>query len=84
MGGGNGGVGSIFSVGSSKAKVVEEGKIKTRFSDVAGVDEAKEELVEVVDFLKEPKKYTEIGGKIPKGVLLVGDPVCNKKEGLSV
>ena len=78
MGGGNGGVGSIFSVGSSKAKVVEEGKIKTRFSDVAGVDEAKEELVEVVDFLKEPKKYTEIGGKIPKGVLLVGDPGTGK------
>jgi cell division protease FtsH len=78
MGGGSGGVGSIFSVGSSKAKVVEEGKIKTRFDDVAGVDEAKEELVEVVDFLKEPKKYTEIGGKIPKGVLLVGDPGTGK------
>ena len=80
MGGGSGGggIGSIFSVGSSRAKVVEEGKIKTRFSDVAGVDEAKEELVEVVDFLKTPKKYTEIGGKIPKGVLLVGDPGTGK------
>ena len=79
MGGGNGGgIGSIFSVGSSRAKVVEEGKIKTRFSDVAGVDEAKEELVEVVDFLKTPKKYTDIGGKIPKGVLLVGDPGTGK------
>jgi len=73
-----GGMGSIFSVGQSKAKVVEEGKIKTRFSDVAGVDEAKEELVEVVDFLKSPKKYTDIGGKIPKGVLLVGDPGTGK------
>ena len=79
MGGGNGGgIGSIFSVGNSRAKVVEEGKIKTRFTDVAGVDEAKEELVEVVDFLKNPKKYTEIGGKIPKGVLLVGDPGTGK------
>ncbi len=80
MGGGSGGggIGSIFSVGSSRAKVVEEGKIKTRFADVAGVDEAKEELVEVVDFLKSPKKYTDIGGKIPKGVLLVGDPGTGK------
>ena len=79
MGGGNGGgIGSIFSVGNSRAKVVEEGKIKTRFTDVAGVDEAKEELVEVVDFLKSPKKYTDIGGKIPKGVLLVGDPGTGK------
>jgi len=79
MGGGaGGGMGSIFNVGSSRAKVVEEGKIKTRFSDVAGVDEAKEELVEVVDFLKSPKKYTDIGGKIPKGVLLVGDPGTGK------
>ncbi|MBR5400491.1 MAG: ATP-dependent zinc metalloprotease FtsH [Treponema sp.] len=78
MGGGGGGVGSIFNVGASRAKVVEEGKIKTRFTDVAGVDEAKEELVEVVDFLKTPKKYTDIGGKIPKGVLLVGDPGTGK------
>ncbi|MCQ2591606.1 MAG: ATP-dependent zinc metalloprotease FtsH [Treponema sp.] len=80
MGGGSGGggMGSIFNVGASRAKVVEEGKIKTRFTDVAGVDEAKEELVEVVDFLKSPKKYTDIGGKIPKGVLLVGDPGTGK------
>ncbi len=78
MGNGGGGMGSIFNVGASRAKVVEEGKIKTRFTDVAGVDEAKEELVEVVDFLKSPKKYTDIGGKIPKGVLLVGDPGTGK------
>ncbi len=79
MGGGmGGGVGSIFSAGQSRARAVEEGKVKTRFSDVAGVDEAKEELVEVVDFLKEPKKYTDIGGKIPKGVLLVGPPGTGK------
>ncbi len=76
MGGGLGG--SIFSAGSSKASAVEEGSVKTRFTDVAGVDEAKEELVEVVDFLKSPEKYTEIGGKIPKGVLLVGPPGTGK------
>ena len=70
MGGGLGG--SIFSAGSSRASAVEEGSIVTRFADVAGVDEAKEELVEVVDFLKSPEKYTEIGGKIPKGVLSWG------------
>ncbi len=73
-----GGMGSIFGAGQSRAKAVEEGKVKTRFSDVAGVDEAKEELVEVVDFLKSPKKYTDIGGKIPKGVLLVGPPGTGK------
>lgn len=76
-GGKEGGMG-LFGIGGSKAKAVEEGKVKTRFSDVAGVDEAKEELIEVVDFLKEPKKYTEIGGKIPKGVLLVGPPGTGK------
>lgn len=76
--GSGGGMGSIFNVGASRAKVVEEGKTKTRFSDVAGVDEAKDELVEVVDFLKSPKKYTDIGGKIPKGVLLVGPPGTGK------
>ncbi|WP_428769623.1 ATP-dependent zinc metalloprotease FtsH [Treponema sp. HNW] len=70
--------GSIFSAGQSRAAAVDEGKVTTRFSDVAGVDEAKEELVEVVDFLKSPQKYTEIGGKIPKGVLLVGPPGTGK------
>lgn len=75
---GNNGMGSIFGAGRSRAKAVDEGKVKTRFSDVAGVDEAKEELVEVVDFLKQPKKYTDIGGKIPKGVLLVGPPGTGK------
>ena len=79
MGGGmGGGMGSIFNAGQSRAKAVDEGNVKTRFIDVAGVDEAKEELVEVVDFLKQPKKYTEIGGKIPKGVLLVGPPGTGK------
>ena len=78
MGGNLGGMGSFFGNGGGKSKAVDEGKVKTRFADVAGVDEAKDELVEVVDFLKQPKKYTDIGGKIPKGVLLVGPPGTGK------
>jgi cell division protease FtsH len=70
--------GNVLSVGQNRAVIVAEGDIATRFVDVAGVDEAKEELVEVVDFLKNPRKYTEIGGKIPKGVLLVGPPGTGK------
>ncbi|MCL2609266.1 MAG: ATP-dependent zinc metalloprotease FtsH [Treponema sp.] len=70
--------GGVLSVGQNRAVIVAEGDIATRFGDVAGVDEAKEELVEVVDFLKNPVKYTEIGGKIPKGVLLVGPPGTGK------
>ena len=77
MTGGMGGIGSVFG-GGNRNKAVDEGKVKTRFADVAGVDEAKDELVEVVDFLKSPKKYTDIGGKIPKGVLLVGPPGTGK------
>ena len=76
MGGGGGG---IFSVGKSKAKVYD-GKMSTNvtFKDVAGLAGAKEEVMEVVDFLKNPKKYTALGGKIPKGVLLVGPPGTGK------
>jgi len=70
--------GNVLSVGQNRAVIVAEGDITTRFHDVAGVDEAKEELVEVVDFLKSPDKYKEIGGKIPKGVLLVGPPGTGK------
>jgi cell division protease FtsH len=70
--------GNVLSVGQNKAVIIAEGDIATRFSDVAGVDEAKDELVEVVDFLKSPQKYTAIGGKIPKGVLLVGPPGTGK------
>jgi cell division protease FtsH len=70
--------GNVLSVGQNRAVIVAEGDITTRFNDVAGVDEAKEELVEVVDFLKNPRKYTDIGGKIPKGVLLVGPPGTGK------
>ena len=69
---------NVLSVGQNRAVIVAEGDIVTRFSDVAGVDEAKEELVEVVDFLKSPQKYKDIGGKIPKGVLLVGPPGTGK------
>ncbi len=69
---------NVLAFGQNKAMIVAEGDVATRFSDVAGVDEAKEELVEVVDFLKNPKKYTDIGGKIPKGVLLVGPPGTGK------
>jgi cell division protease FtsH len=75
QGGGNS---NVLAFGQNKATIVAEGDIKTRFGDVAGVDEAKAELVEVVDFLKNPTKYTDIGGKIPKGVLLVGPPGTGK------
>lgn len=68
--------GKIFSFGKSKAKMSKPGQ--TTFADVAGVDEAKEELKEIIDFLKEPKKFQRLGGKIPKGVLLVGAPGTGK------
>ena len=74
MGGGN----NVMSFGQNNAKIVAEEDLNTRFDDVAGCEESKEELIEVVDFLKNPKKYTEIGGKIPKGVLLVGPPGTGK------
>lgn len=78
-GGGAGGSSQIFSIGKSKATLFEkDDKIKITFKDVAGLDEAKEEVVEVVDFLRSPKKYTALGGKIPKGVLLVGSPGTGK------
>lgn len=69
---------NALSFGKSKARVADAKQVRTRFKDVAGSDEAKEELVEVVDFLKNPKKYMEIGAKIPKGVLLVGPPGTGK------
>ena len=70
--------GKAMSFGKSKAKMLNETDKKVTFEDVSGVEEAKEELVEVVDFLKDPKKYTKLGGKIPKGVLLVGPPGTGK------
>lgn len=69
---------NAMSFGKSRARVADAKQVKTRFKDVAGMDEAKEDLVEVVDFLKHPKKYTNIGAKIPKGVLLVGAPGTGK------
>lgn len=68
----------VLSFNQNKAKIVAEGDTGVRFNDVAGADESKQELEEVVDFLKNPDKYTEIGGKIPKGVLLVGPPGTGK------
>ncbi len=80
VGGSGGGPGAqIFNIGKSKATLFDKGtKVNITFEDVAGLDEAKEEVMEVVDFLKNPKKYTALGGKIPKGVLLVGAPGTGK------
>jgi ATP-dependent Zn protease len=68
----------FLSLGKNKAKIYVEEDLKVRFTDVAGLDEAKEELQEVVEFLKIPEKFTRIGGKLPKGVLLVGPPGTGK------
>ena len=77
--GGGAGGGQIFNIGKSQAKLYDNASdVKVTFKDVAGLEEAKEEVVEVVDFLKNPKKYTRLGGKIPKGVLLVGPPGTGK------
>jgi ATP-dependent metalloprotease FtsH len=78
-GGGAGGAGGIFSVGKSRAQIFDKDtNIKLNFNDVAGLEEAKTEVMEIVDFLKNPKKYTTLGGKIPKGALLVGPPGTGK------
>ena len=79
QGGGGGGGGNIFSVGKSKAQIFDkETSVKVDFHDVAGLEEAKVEIREIVEFLKNPKKFTELGGKIPKGALLVGPPGTGK------
>ncbi len=78
-GGSGGGGGQIFSIGKSKAKLFDQDqKVKTSFKDVAGLEGAKEEIQEIVDFLKSPDRYTSLGGKIPKGALLVGPPGTGK------
>ena len=77
--GSGGGPGGIFNIGKSKATLFDKGtKVNITFADVAGLDEAKVEVMEIVDFLKNPKKYTNLGGKIPKGALLVGPPGTGK------
>ncbi len=78
-GGGPGGGGQIFNIGKSKAQLFDKDTmVKINFNDVAGLEEAKVEVMEIVEFLKNPKKYTELGGKIPKGALLVGPPGTGK------
>ncbi len=78
-GSGAGGGGQIFNIGKSKAKLFDQDtEVKTTFKDVAGLEGAKEEIQEIVDFLKTPEKYTKLGGKIPKGALLVGPPGTGK------
>ncbi|MDF1570474.1 MAG: ATP-dependent zinc metalloprotease FtsH [Bacteroidales bacterium] len=78
-GGGPGGANSIFNVGKSRAQIFDKDtNVKVNFSDVAGLEEAKVEIREIVEFLKNPKKYTNLGGKIPKGALLVGPPGTGK------
>lgn len=77
--GGSGGPGGIFNIGKSKATLFDKGtRVNITFNDVAGLEEAKVEVMEIVDFLKQPKKYTALGGKIPKGALLVGPPGTGK------
>ena len=75
---GQGGLGGVMQIGKSHAKIYVEKETKTTFADVAGVDEAKEELEEIVNFLKDPKVYGRLGGRPPKGVLLVGPPGTGK------
>ncbi len=74
----SGAEGGVMSFGRSRAKIYAEDEVKVKFADVAGVDEAEDELKEIVDFLKNPGKYTNLGGRIPKGVLLVGSPGTGK------
>jgi len=78
QGGGVGGKGGPMAFGKSKAKMLSEDQVKVTFADVAGVDEAKEDVKELVDFLREPDKFQRLGGRIPRGVLMVGQPGTGK------
>ena len=73
------GAAGMMTLGKNKAKLVGENDIETRFIDVAGADEAKDELTEIVSFLTEPQRYQDLGGRMPKGILLVG-PAGNRKD----
>ena len=78
MSGGSGAGGQIFNIGKTQGKLIDKEDIKVSFKDVAGLEEAKEEITEIVDFLKSPTKYTKLGGKIPRGAMLVGPPGTGK------
>ncbi|MDG1427125.1 MAG: ATP-dependent zinc metalloprotease FtsH [Flavobacteriales bacterium] len=78
MSGGGGGGSQIFNIGKTQGKLINKEDIKITFKDVAGLEEAKEEITEIVDFLKSPEKYTKLGGKIPRGAMLVGPPGTGK------
>ena len=78
MQGGVGGKGGPMTFGRSKAKLLDGGHVKTNFTDVAGCEEAKEDVKELVDFLKDPAKFIKVGGKIPRGILMVGPPGTGK------
>ena len=73
-----GGGGQIFNIGKSKAKLINKEDVSVTFNDVKGLEGAKEEITEIVDFLKSPQKYTKLGGKIPKGNLLISPPGTGK------
>jgi cell division protease FtsH len=80
MSGAGGPGGQIFNIGKSKAALFDaDSKVKITFNDVAGLDEAKEEIKEIVDYLKNPTKFTKLGAKIPKGALLIGPPGTGKR-----
>ena len=78
MSGSGGAGGQIFNIGKTQGKLIDKENVKITFKDVAGLEEAKEEITEIVDFLKAPSKYTKLGGKIPRGAMLVGPPGTGK------